>query len=326
MADSDRYLSGRAVKLFITGISGLLGLNLALKAREEFEVSGACYQHSVALKGVPVWPLDLRSLQATETLLRRVRPDVVVHTAGLTNVEECETNPELAHQLNVVAARNVAAVAAGLGISLVHISTDHLFDGSRPWQEETDVPMPLNNYARTKWQGEQAVLEVNPAALVIRTNFYGWGTSARSSFSDWILRGLERRQELTMFTDVYFTPILIHDLADRMMALVRQGASGEFNVAGGERLSKYAFALQIAQVFGYPSEQIRPISVDEFVFNARRPKDMSLSSAKAEKRLGMPMPTAAQGLVGLRRLQQTRWPQALEEAISSKVLHPAPDA
>lgn len=314
------------MKLFITGISGLLGLNLALKGREDFTVGGAYYRHPISLDGVQQWSLDLRSFQAAEKLLSRIRPDVVMHTAGLTNVEECEANPELAYQLNVDAARHVAAIAADLGARLVHISTDQLFDGSRAWRTETDVPAPLNTYALTKWQGEQAVLEANPGALVIRTNFYGWGTSARTSFSDWILRGLERRRELTMFTDVYFTPILINDLADLMMALVRQEVSGVFNVAGGEWLSKYDFALKLARVFGLPTEGILPISVDDFAFSARRPKDMSLSSTKAESCLKVRMPAVAQGLAGLLRLHQAGWPQALEEAVSSRALSAAPDA
>lgn len=303
------------MRLFISGISGLLGLNLALQARDRFRVSGCYYAHPVILEGVQALRLDLTSLSSLEQALLEIGPDVVIHTAGLTNVEECEGSPELAYRLNVEATRNVAKVTNTFGAKLVHISTDHVFDGKTSWKREADVPAPLNAYGRTKWEAEAVVLEECRSALIIRTNFFGWGTPVRASFSDWILRALAREDDLTMFSNVYFTPILINDLVDMLTELIARGAEGTFHVAGGERLTKHAFALRLAEVFNYPTHTIRAMSVEDFPFRAKRPKDMSLGCGKAEAYLRVRMPSVRDGLKRLKRLETEGFRSALGGAV-----------
>lgn len=259
--------------------------------------------------------LDVTQLQAVEETLSGIRPDVIVNTVALTNVDECEGDPGLAHKLNVKSAQHLATVASTLGSQFVHISTDQLFDGVSPWKTEADPPAPINTYARTKWLAEQAVLEACPNALIVRTNFFGWGTSIRTSFSDWILQGLEQQRKLTMFSDVFFTPILINQLIEVITKLVSIKSGGIFNVAGAERLSKYAFAVQMAEVFGYPTHSILATSVQDFPFKAARPVDMSLSSKKTELYLGIQMPTVAEGLERLHSLQKNRWQEGIENSI-----------
>jgi dTDP-4-dehydrorhamnose reductase len=134
--------------------------------------------------------LDLTSFKVVDSALRDFQPDVVIHTVGLTSVDGCEADPSLAYRLNVEAANYTARSARALGAKLVHISTDHLFNGTEPWRREEDAPYPLNMYATTKLQAEEVVLQACPDALVIRTNFFGWGTSIRASFSDWIINSL----------------------------------------------------------------------------------------------------------------------------------------
>jgi dTDP-4-dehydrorhamnose reductase len=240
--------------------------------------------------------LDVTDKSATEQALRELNPDVILHTVALTNVDECESNPTLAHQINVEATQNIASIASELEAKMVHISTDQLFDGLEAWKTEDDVPTPLNVYGKTKQLAESAVIDQNKTSLVIRTNFFGWGLPPRSSFSDWILRGLDQRQELTMFTDVFFTPILIDHLVDTVFSLVEQNGSGIFNVVGADRLSKYDFAMQLADTFNYPTDKVRATSVSDFDYRAARPNDMSLSTEKLAQYLGRPVPRIADGL------------------------------
>jgi len=301
-----------SLKVFITGISGLLGSTLALRAREQSCVTGAYLTHPIHPEGVETLRVDVRSAASVRETLTRIRPDVVVHTAGLTNVEACETDRELARQLNVTATREVACAARGIGARLVHISTDHLFNGTRAWWTEVDRPGPVNVYAGTKWEAEQAVLEECPDALIIRTNFYGWGTPTRKSFSDWVLESLQAGQPLTMFHDVFFTPIITNDLADLILALLACGATGVFHVAGKERVSKYEFAVRLAEVFDMPVADIRAVSVAGFPFKAARPRDMSLSSQKVEGVLEVRMPGLLHGLERLRKLWEAGWPRSLQ--------------
>ncbi len=305
------------MKIFITGISGLLGLNLALQLRDKHEISGCYHTHPVQLDSVNALQLDLLDIEHTNKLLHQLRPDVVIHTVGLTSVEGCESDPVLAHKLNVEATQHIAEASRTMKFKLVHISTDHLFDGASAWRREEDTPNPLNVYARTKLKAEETVLESSDDALVIRTNFYGWGTSVRSSFSDWIYQSLEKGQQLRMFSDVFFTPILINDLSNLILQLVNKGAAGIYNVAGRERLSKYDFAVKLADAFNCPSENIHSISVKEFPFKAQRPKDMSLCSEKAANFLGTQMPDIYEGLNRLNKLNSRGYPETVEQAIQS---------
>jgi dTDP-4-dehydrorhamnose reductase len=306
-----------AARLLITGISGLLGLNLAVCARARFTVSGCYSAHPVVLPGVDAIGVDVRSEEAFHRLVARVRPDLVVHTVGMSSVDACEKDPGQAQELNVDAAEVVARVARGAGARLVHISTDHLFDGERPRRREDDALAPLNAYAKTKAEAEAVVLREHPEALVVRTNFYGWGTSVRVSFSDWIVRALRAGEPLTMFTDVYFSPLFVDDLADTMFDLLERGIAGVVNIAGGERLSKYEFALRTADVFGLPPGKVQATSVERAALRASRPKDMSLDVGRVEAALGRRMPTAREGLMGLRRAGEQGRAADLEQAVAA---------
>lgn len=306
------------MELFITGISGLLGLNIAHLARDRFQVSGCFSRSPVSIEGVETLKLDITDFTSTQVALRARKPDVIIHTAAQTNVDNCQTDPEKAEVINVEASRNLAAVANNLGAKFVHISTDQLFDGESPWKTEEDLPAPINVYGKTKWRAEQQVANVCPDALILRTNFFGWGTSKRASFSDWILHGLKQHQELTMFTDVFFTPILINHVAKVIFNLVERGASGLFHVGGAERLSKFDFASRLSEVFGYTIEHVQPVSVTSVPLKAQRPLDMSFSSAKAESYLQVRMPTVAEGLKLLKSLQEDGWPETLERAHTNR--------
>ena len=108
-----------------------------------------------------------------------LKPSLVIHAAGLTSVEVCEERPIFAEHINIDLAGNLAKVCANLKLPFVHISTDHLFSGDAVNSDENCPIAPLNVYAQTKALAEYIVLKEHPKALVIRTNFYGWGTSYR---------------------------------------------------------------------------------------------------------------------------------------------------
>jgi len=292
----------------VTGISGLLGLNIAQQTKGQIDVSGCYFSSPVTMEGVHVSKLDITDLSAVREYLSADPPDLIIHTAGLARVAECEDAPSLARSLNVDGARNVATVASELGAKLVHISTDQLFDGSVPWRKETETVEPINIYGRTKALGEQAVKEVCPDALVVRTNIFGWGTSARTSLSDWILKGLQENIELRMFSDMYTTPILLNQLTDMILDLVEHGAIGVYNLVGSDRVSRYEFAIAMSDAFSLPRDRIRPIAKADVPFTANRPSDLSLSSQKVQHFLNVPMPTLAEGLTQLRVLGEKGWP------------------
>ena len=129
-------------------------------------------------------------------------------------------------------------------------------------------------------------MQVNPAALVVRTNFFGWGHATRQSFSDWLIYNLRAGKELPLFDNVFFTPILADVLALAAHELVEKGASGIFNLVGDRRLSKNEFARILADHFSLPEHLLLQRSLDASGLVAARPHDMSLDNRKAREVLG----------------------------------------
>ena len=195
-------------RVLITGGSGLLAVNWALSIRENYAVTLLQHHRKVFLKGVDTNIESLGSLDECISVLSKYQPDVVIHTAGITNVEKCESDPDLAQGVNVDLAKNMALACSKQDVKLVHISTDHLFSGDHKLVTEEVEAQPLNNYAKTKFLAEEEVLTNCKDALIVRTNFFGWGPEYRQSFSDFVVTKLRNDEEIGLFSDVFFTPIM----------------------------------------------------------------------------------------------------------------------
>lgn len=280
-------------KVLITGGSGLLALNWGCAMRGQHEIVLGTHRRRVSLEGAMAIPLTLDDSAALANALGRFAPDVIVHAAGITSVEQCEREPDLAHHVYVDLSRNIAQAAANAGARLIHISTDHLFSGTRALYTEEDAPEPVNVYGRTKLLAEEEVSTACPDALIVRTNFFGWGHHYRQSFSDWIYYNLSAGKALTMFDDVFITPILADRLATSAHRLLDIGASGIYNIVGDERLSKYDFGIALANAFALPERQVRRGKIAASQLSVRRPADMSLDNAKARALLGSSLGTVA---------------------------------
>jgi len=303
------------MRILITGVSGLLGINAALQLKERHEVSGIYCSHPVKVGGAMLQRLDLTDSAAVFDVVSEIKPQAILHMAALTNVDACEADSAQAEQLNVRASEYVARAASGVGATLIHISTDHLTDGTKTLMSESSQATPLNEYARTKWEAERTVSRFCPEALIIRTNFFGWGTTVKASFSDWILEGLRQEKRVPLFVDVHITPILINDLVGYIERLFERRAQGIYNVVGSERVSKYQFGIQLAKTFGYPADHLCPVSIHDMPLRARRPQDMSLNCGKVSALLAERMPTLGESLARLRTLGKQGWPQALQRAV-----------
>lgn len=300
-----------SARVFITGGSGLLGLSWALAVRDRCRVVLGLHERQVTLAGVSTHYASLDTVGEVALALDLLQPSLVVHTAGLANVDRCEADPALARHLNVELAANVAVACAKRRVRLIHVSTDHLFQGTVPLVEESHPVAPLNIYAATKAEAEGRVLAAHPDALVVRTNFYGWGPSYRSSFSDMIVHTLRRGESVTLFDDVFYTPILAESLSLIVHELVDLNVKGIVHVSGDERLSKYQFGLQIARQFDLDPALIHGGSIDATATLAPRPRDMSLSNARARHLLGRSLGGNEAQLARLRQQETTGHKQEL---------------
>ena len=263
------------------------------------------HERRVSVGGVESEVVDLEAIGGLAATLGALRASIVVHTSGLTSAESCEMDPELAWHVNVRLAVNVASACSIVGIPMVHISTDHLFQGQSPLLDEVHPVDPMNVYGHTKAEAEKQVLDANPEALVVRTNFYGWGPSYRPSFSDFIIQGVREGRELTLFEDVTYTPILIEAVVGIVHELVGLNARGVFNVVGDDRVSKYEFGLRVADEFGLDREKLKPGLLAEQTRLVQRPRDMSLSNLKATQTLGRPLGGVFQHLTRLRHQEES---------------------
>jgi dTDP-4-dehydrorhamnose reductase len=287
-------LDNPKTSILITGGSGLLALNWAVTMSERYAVTLGLNDRKIKLSNAAAIPIDLTSVEDFCMLLEELRPAVVIHTAGLTSVEACERNPALAKEINVELSVNVAKATKQLGIKLVHISTDHLFDGTKPNISEDEPIVPLNEYGKTKAEAEQRVLSVNEHALIVRTNFYGWGTSYRKSFSDLIIQSLRKHQVLYLFDDVHYTPILAKNLIQTVHDLLDKNVKGIFHVVSDDRISKYEFGVLIADEFGLDKSLIHKSTLQSQTNLVQRPVDMSLSNRKVCELLGRNLGTVKQ--------------------------------
>lgn len=292
-------------RILITGASGLLGANLVVALSETFTVLAAYKSNRMDSDLVDCFQLDLTERERVASLFAQRRPDRIIHCAAQTDVDYCEAHPEEAHLANVDAAHNVALAAGAVGAQLTYVSTDSVFDGGKGMYNEQHQPEPINVYGRTKLEGEQTVKALLPDSLVIRTNIYGWNMQEKESLAEWVLGRLERGEPVNGFRDVYFSPILVNDLADVLLRMLKLDLSGTYHVGGRRRCSKYQFARYLASVFGHEVDLIRPVSVSESHLAAPRPKDTSLDVEKVTQSLDLPMPEVVSGLRRFRRLRDT---------------------
>jgi dTDP-4-dehydrorhamnose reductase len=287
-------------KIFFTGGAGLLSLNWALSCKHEWHVIlGTFNRHVYPSFADTISLLEFQSATSLEKIFSDVSPDIVINSAALTNIEFCEKNPVKAYDSNVGFASNVAIACNNLKIPLVHISTDHLFAGTSSYVDEKQVPHPLNIYARTKAQAETRVAELCDSSLIIRTNFFGFGTSYRPSFTDQIINELNKKRTFYGFNDVFFTPILVSDLAACIFKLLDDGSRGIFNVSSDDRVSKYQFAIMVAKVFNLPHSLVQSVSIKEKSDLVIRPSDMSLSNKKVSELLMRKMGSVEESLCRL---------------------------
>lgn len=272
--------------VFVTGGSGLLAVNWAAAMRDRCAVTLGLHQRTISLAGVETRKASLESVDDISSVLDEVMPSLVVHTAGLASIEKCEADPKRAQHVNVTLPVNVATACARSGARLIHVSTDQLFGDATSEIVETDPVSPVNVYGRTKAEAESRVLEIHPRALVIRTNFYGWGPSYRRSFSDTIIDALRAGTRLTLFHDVFYSPILMTALAEAAHDLADRNANGIYHVAGDDSTTKHGFGLQLCEQFQLDASLITAGSLKDDPDLVRRPHVMMLDNQKASRALG----------------------------------------
>ncbi len=299
------------MKIFITGASGLLGINLALEVTRGHEVIGV---DRGRLKSAPfqVIKTNFFNTNAFEPMLDSTRPDWVINCAALANLDECERHPDQAKILNTDLPRELATTCAERNIKFVHLSTDAVFDGTKEGAyTEDDVPNPQGIYSQTKLEGERAVQEANPQAIIARVNFFGWSLSGYRSLGEFFVNNLSKGNTVNGFTDVIFCPMWVNHLAQTLTAMLEKDLHGLYHVVGAQPMNKYQFGVEVARKFGLRESLIAPQSVERSGLTAKRSHNLWLSVHKLSTDLGRPLPDFSTGLDGFYTQFQQGYPQKI---------------
>jgi dTDP-4-dehydrorhamnose reductase len=299
------------MRILVTGASGLLGLNLALETAKHHDVYGIVKDHAIKSNAFTVLQTDLLVPGAVERLIEETQPDWVIHCAALANVDACEAYPALAQQLNSELPRNLATNVDRCGARLLHVSTDAVFDGQRGDYTEDDTPNPLSVYAKTKLDGERAVADANPAAIIARVNLFGWSLTGKRSLAEFFFYNLSAGNRVMGFTDVFFCPLLANDLADVFLKMLASDLSGLYHIVSRDCISKHDFGISIARRFSLDEELISPSSVEEAGLDAARSPKLTLRTDKLTRDLGEFPPGWSIGIERFYTLYQEGYPQKL---------------
>lgn len=271
------------LNILVTGANGQLG--------NEMRRLGAVSPHNYLFTDVA--ELDITDAAAVGELMRRERIDIVVNCAAYTNVERAEEDEATAHLLNCEAVRNMAEAAAATGATLIHVSTDYVFDGQGhlPYREE-DPTSPLGAYGRTKLAGEQAVIDSGCKYLIFRT---AWLYSEfGNNFLKTMLRLTAEREELKVVFDQIGTPTYAGDLALAIFAIIEgeryAGNEGVYHFTNEGVTSWYDFAVEIAAAAGHDACRILPCHTAEFPTKAARPAYSVLDKTKVKRMFGIEIP------------------------------------
>ena len=274
------------MKLLVTGASGLLGTRICqLATKQNHEVYSVHSQHTPQF-GTPI-KLDITDGTALKQVFAKTKPDAVVHSAALTDVDKCEREKDLAWKINVESTSNIAQLCHRHNCFLVYVSTDYVFNGEKGNYKETEQTAPINNYGLTKLKGEQEIKQSRTEYCIARTSvIYGSIPAAgKINFALWLIEKLRKKEETKTVTDQWNSPTLNTNLAEMILEIVEKRTTGTFHLAGATRLSRYEFAKNIAETFNLDQNFLRPTSSEKMSWIAKRPKDTSLNIEKAKHTL-----------------------------------------
>jgi len=261
------------VKILITGTSGMLGSTLVDSWQDKFEVYATDRSNFEYNPARNYYPFDLSSHHYDE-LLEWARPDVIIHCAAITDVDYCEEYPEQAMTVNGESVK----MFLQSGIRQIFISSDAVFPDGIHLATETDKIGPQNIYGESKVLGEKYIRKAGNYNCAIRTTIVGKNINqSNRGFVEWIINSVKSGKEITLFDDVFFTPITIWNLAEELEWVIDNNISGIVHIAGRDPISKYDFGFSICEKLSLDTTLIKKVSINDFSFKAKRSKDQTMN-------------------------------------------------
>ena len=279
------------VKVVITGSNGLLGqsiVELLLKEKQNYEVFGLSRgMNRSGRDDFNYVSIDITQKESLQQLLLELRPDFIIHTAAMTQVDECELQKEACDLLNVEVVQWITESAELIKANVIHISTDFIFDGTKGYYKETDEPNPLSYYGLSKLKSERILQQSNINYTILRTIlvFGKVYDMSRSNIVLWVKDMLSQKREITVVHDQYRMPTYVEDLAMACKIAMDKRATGVFHISSNTLLSIFEIALQIAEVFQLDKSYLKPILSVKLNQIANRPKKTGFDLTKTNQEL-----------------------------------------
>jgi len=290
------------MKILLTGANGLLGQKVVYRLLGEKGVQltatarGAC--RLAAHDGYSYITLDVEDADEVMRVALEVRPDSIIHTAAMTNVDACESDKEACDRANITAVRNVVRAAEAVGAHMVHVSTDFIFDGEAGPYDESAVPAPLSYYGRSKLLGEHEVTNGRAPWAILRTIlvFGVVDNASRSNIVLWAKQALEKGAPINVVDDQWRSPTLAEDLAEACVQAALRKATGLYHVSGSDMMCVIDIVREVADFYGLDKGLINPVSSVTLNQPAKRPPRTGFIITKARRELGYDPHTFRDGI------------------------------
>ncbi|MGL4631951.1 MAG: SDR family oxidoreductase [Leadbetterella sp.] len=289
------------MKILITGSNGLLGQKLVQKLSQDSAIdliATARGENRLKLDANYTYvSLDITDKTQVDSVIATQAPDVIIHTAAMTNVDQCELEKEACWNLNVNAVEYLVLAAQKTNSFFLHVSTDFIFDGKEGPLDETALANPISFYGWSKLAAERIVESSGLKQAIARTILvYGIAQDmSRSNIILWVKKSLEEGKNIKLVNDQWRTPTLAEDLADGCILIAKNKAEGIYNVAGPDYLNPYQMACQTADYFGLDKSLIAEVDGSMFSQTAKRPPITGLKIDKL-KALGYSPKTFMEGI------------------------------
>jgi dTDP-4-dehydrorhamnose reductase len=265
-------------KVLITGSGGFVGSNLyCLLKGSGYNTVGI----DISKKGSVDRVIDIKNRLELFKILDEFRPEVIIHTAALSNVEKCETEKELALENNVVPTKLLAEWSAANEALMIFFSSDYVYDGGQGNFTEKDAPHPLQYYGWTKLEGEKIVSLLKKHIILRSTVIYGWDPEGMNFFMQ-LYRNQMNKKEMKVPLDQISNPTYVIDLCELILKIIKTpDCYGVYVATGPESLSRYEFSCRICEFMGWEKNFIKPVETKNLGQAALRPLNNSTSSQKA---------------------------------------------
>jgi dTDP-4-dehydrorhamnose reductase len=278
------------MKILVTGANGLLGQKLLKLLQEKDHVNLVATARSPLTQSLSrgeFFLLDVTDPTQVYSVVSRTKPDVIIHTAAMTQVDDCETKQEACLLNNVTAVEFLIHACKKNKSRLIHISTDFIFDGSHGPLDEDAVPNPVNFYGESKLKAEKLIQASDIDWCILRTVLvYGiTNDMSRSNIVLWVKKSLEAGKKISVVNDQWRTPTLAEDLAMGCYLAATMNAKGIYNISGKDFLTPYNIALQTADFFKLDKSLLSATDSTQFKQPARRPLKTGFILDKAKREL-----------------------------------------